>query len=278
MFLVHHNDPDVFQGGKQGRPRPHHHLDFASCRRFVHPAALASGKPTVDSGHLVSKTSLNAGQGLGCEGNFGQKKESIAAQFEGLFDDCQIDFGFSAAGDPVQHHGGVLFISHPLVGRFNHRSLRIGEDEAIRIHLGVRNSFNFAGPGLGAGCRRMEKRNHLSQGQGVERGNPPGQFQTVILNAVFGSENPGDIFENESIHLFGLGIQVGNIQHQAQHFFAPAEWNRYQITTADQGAALFPGYEPIGKSAFQGNRKNNFNELVILGQEWLPPGLGKNYL
>ena len=102
MFLIHHDQFQVGEGGKQGRSGADSDFDFPlpHFHPFIEPFPVR--QPAVQNADHFPEPGTEAVDRLGSEGDFRHQHNGIAAFFQNMSDCLQIDFRLSAASDTMK--------------------------------------------------------------------------------------------------------------------------------------------------------------------------------
>ena len=191
LLLVHHDEAQVFQGGKNGGPGAQHHADFSPADALPLVVALRHFQGTVEHGGLFTEIGTKLPHHLGSQHDLRHQHHGRLSQCQCFLNQPQINLGLAAAGHaPQQRHGGpvspdpvqdllkgclLFFIQqdlrprlHILKGR-HPQLLFLGKGDQSRLFHG------FQGPGGRAGVvadlcrrgppRRSQKVDHLIPGR-----------------------------------------------------------------------------------------------------------------
>ena len=109
MFLIHHDQFQVGEGGKQGRSCADSDFDFSLTHfhPFIEPFPVR--QPAVQNTDHVPEPGAEAVDRLGSEGDFRHQHNGIAAFFQNMPDRLQIDFRLAAASDAVKKQNMFVF-------------------------------------------------------------------------------------------------------------------------------------------------------------------------
>ena len=102
MFLVHDDQPQGFQGGKNSGSGPHHDRGFPRLDASPLIQPLPGGKTAVEDSYFFTKPGTEAPFHLGHQTDFRYQDQGLTVLGEGFLRRPQIYFRFPRTGDSVK--------------------------------------------------------------------------------------------------------------------------------------------------------------------------------
>jgi len=110
VFLVDDDEAERFDRGEDGGAGADDDSGAALADLVPFVVAFAGGEVAMEDGDegaegAAAEPGFKTFDGLGGEGDFGDEDDGAAAELEAVGDGLEIDLGFPAAGDAVEHEG-----------------------------------------------------------------------------------------------------------------------------------------------------------------------------
>lgn len=108
VFFIDNDESEIGKRGEDGRASSDNDTCFSGPDTVPFVEAFALGKVGVKNGNFIDhfrEAGFEALDGLGGEGDFGNKNNDILAEVECLLGGLKIDFGFSRSCDAVEKDG-----------------------------------------------------------------------------------------------------------------------------------------------------------------------------
>ena len=102
LFLIHHDQAQVLQGGEHGAAGAHHDIRAALLDHLPLEQPLGVVEGGMLHRHPAAEGHFQPSDHLGGQADLGHQNKSSAAQPQGLFDQLEEHQGLAAARDPVQ--------------------------------------------------------------------------------------------------------------------------------------------------------------------------------
>jgi len=114
VFLVHHDEAQLPQGGEHRGTGSHHEGSIAAADAPPLLLPLSRREAAVEQGHPLPEASAKTGDGLGRQRDFRYKDEGLPALGQHAFRRPHVHFRFAAARHPLkQHRPGAGIFGQP---------------------------------------------------------------------------------------------------------------------------------------------------------------------
>ncbi len=129
MFLVYHDQADIWKRGEQCRPGTYDHIDLPLPGPFTLVIFLPRRKSGVQYTDPVPKTPVESQQGLVGQGDLRDQHHRLPAPFHNSLYQADIHFRLTASGDAVEQVGAHL--SLVIIGQYFLHHLPLGLTQCL---------------------------------------------------------------------------------------------------------------------------------------------------